>query len=246
MDPALDRIATSTASAAGGGGGALITTSDSAALVGVRGLYVEGAGAIKMTFADGTMDTWNVPANFYIFQAVTKVSGVRPSTTVLSVGEVLFCLSGQWLDGGDLSSLGLTQGTLVIRARCDSVSQNTEIIQTNSAIDGFARFAGTGLAYAGYLMTSRVDGLAGVGTGWSTMFFQISGGHFKRWLNDPVTPDTDQSGVTFSSGSAWKLATGDGSFKAWPGAIAAVYLYNGNLTAPERLSLSNYVGQATG
>lgn len=56
-----------------GNGSATITKADSPLATPARALFIEGAGNIKCTFADGTIDTWSVPANFYMPMEVTQV-----------------------------------------------------------------------------------------------------------------------------------------------------------------------------
>lgn len=64
-----------------GSGGAAITPADSDLAQIAVSLYVEGAGAIKMTFFDDTVDTWNVPANFLIPMAVKRVWSTGTTAT---------------------------------------------------------------------------------------------------------------------------------------------------------------------
>jgi hypothetical protein len=65
-----------------GEGSAPVTPNDSADLTEIaRSLYVTGAGDVKFDGADGTTDTWTVPANFVIPVAVRRVYATGTTAT---------------------------------------------------------------------------------------------------------------------------------------------------------------------
>lgn len=65
-----------------GVGSFALTTSDTTAYAQpLRGLYVEVAGNVHFTSADGAEDTWAVPDNFYLPMMVTKVYATGTTST---------------------------------------------------------------------------------------------------------------------------------------------------------------------
>lgn len=69
-------------------GSILVSPSDTVDLVDANGapkiarsLYVEAAGAVCFIGADDQVDTWNVPANFYINVAVSRVKATGTTAT---------------------------------------------------------------------------------------------------------------------------------------------------------------------
>lgn len=172
--------------------------------------------------------------------ATQATAGTRPATEVLSVGEVPLFAPNKYLDGGDLTALGLTAGTLIVRCRCDTVAISTEYLSTDIAIDSYADFGGANSGYPSQLRTTRKDGQPEIATGWFTIFIESAGGNWKRWVNGVM--DINTSG-TFDAGVAWRIGAGPAG--VWQGVIAAVGLVNRTLSAGERTSATAYVEQAT-
>lgn len=68
-----------------GTGSSLYTPADALMATPARALYIEGAGNIKCTFADGSVDTWAVPAFFYMAMEVLQVWSTGTTATGIHV-----------------------------------------------------------------------------------------------------------------------------------------------------------------